>query len=144
MITFSDSGKHLHDQQKGEFTKLLLVDGVPSNWWAGRWVCCGWTRSEGYGPSGAQTLRGNTGTRRAYVSHPTNVSVTALRQKLSWQLGAKDYHKVTLHNKLHTQIYWEGKLREMIACVQVKSNRELDRRQALYRVSWGLELSRLA
>ena len=32
MVTSSGSGKHLHDQQKGEFTKLLLVDGVPSNW----------------------------------------------------------------------------------------------------------------
>lgn len=32
MVTSSGSGKHLHDQQKGEFTKLLLVDGVPRNW----------------------------------------------------------------------------------------------------------------
>jgi hypothetical protein len=26
-----------------------------------------------------------------------------------WQLGAKGYHKVIPHNKLHTEIYWEGR-----------------------------------
>lgn len=32
-----------------------------------------------------------------------SVSVVALRGKISWQLGAKEYHKVTPHNKLHTR-----------------------------------------
>lgn len=29
MVTFLDSGKHLHEP-KGKFTKLLLVDGLPA------------------------------------------------------------------------------------------------------------------
>lgn len=33
----------------------------------------------------------------------SSANVTALRGKLSWQSGAKEYHKVTLHNKPHTR-----------------------------------------
>lgn len=33
----------------------------------------------------------------------TGVSVTALRGKVSWQLGATEYHKVKMHNNPHTR-----------------------------------------
>lgn len=29
--------------------------------------------------------------------------MAALKGNVSWQLGAKGYHKVTLHNKFHTE-----------------------------------------
>lgn len=31
------------------------------------------------------------------------ISATALKGKVSWELGARDYHKVTPHNRLHTR-----------------------------------------
>lgn len=36
---------------------------------------------------------GKPGIRRVYLSHRTNVNVTALRRKASWQLEAKEYQK---------------------------------------------------
>lgn len=39
--------------------------------------------------------------------------VTALKGKTSWPLGAKKYHKVTLHNKLHRRGLL-GKTREWL------------------------------
>ena len=62
--------------------------------------------------------------------------------KVSWPLGAKKYHKVTLHNKPHTfivkqtsVIYWE-RHKTVAAPAQERSSQELSRRQVLYRVSW--------
>lgn len=46
---------------------------------------------------------GKPSIRRVYLSHRTNVNVTALRRKAFWQLEAKEYQKVTLHNKRHTR-----------------------------------------
>lgn len=37
--------------------------------------------------------------------------VTALKGKISWQLGGKEYHKVTLYNKPHPRDLW-GKTQE--------------------------------
>ena len=37
------------------------------------------------------------------------LSVIVKKGKVSWQLGAKEYHKVTLHNKVHTRDLLIGK-----------------------------------
>lgn len=37
------------------------------------------------------------------------VSFTALKGKISWQSGAKGYHKAILHDKFHTRDLLEGK-----------------------------------
>jgi hypothetical protein len=62
-----------------------------------------------------------------HVYHP--VSVTALRGKESWQLGAKEYPKVTPQNKTHTRdLLGKG---QQGASVQERSSKELSRRQAI-------------
>jgi len=40
--------------------------------------------------------------------HCSIESVTALLGKVSWQLGAKVYNQVTLHNKCHTRDVLRG------------------------------------
>lgn len=56
-----------------------------------------------------------------------NASVTSLKSKASWPLGAKKYHKVTLLNKSHI--------------IDLLGKTELNRRQSLYRVSQRVESS---
>lgn len=56
-----------------------------------------------------------------------------------WTLAVctQDYHKVTPHNKSHTESIWESHKR-MAASAPARSCQELGRRQALYSVSpWG-------
>lgn len=62
---------------------------------------------------------------------------------MSWKSGVKGYHKVTLYNKPHTRD-WLGKTQEGGYLCSEGSNRELSRRQTLYRVSCGVELFRVA
>ena len=59
--------------------------------------------------------------------------------KVSWQLGAKEYHKIT------QEIYWEENPRRVAGSAEENSSRELDRRQGLYRTGdrAGAELSRV-
>ena len=72
---------------------------------------------------------GNVGTRRAYLCHRTNTSVTALKKMVFWQPEAKEHYKDIPHNKLHTK--------DLLRKTQ-ESSEELNRRQALYTVScWG-------
>ena len=54
-------------------------------------------------------------------------SVTALRGKVSWQLGAKEYHKVTPHNKPHTRDLLGKTQRVVAASAWVRSSKELNR-----------------
>lgn len=56
-----------------------------------------------------------------------NMSVAALKGKVFWQLGAKEYHKVTLHYKPHKRCL--GK--------DTKGGRKQSRRQAFYCISCG-------
>jgi hypothetical protein len=42
-----------------------------------------------------------------YVVFIIIVGVTTLRGKVSWQLEAKEYHRVTLHNRFTQEICWE-------------------------------------
>ena len=46
---------------------------------------------------------------------------------MSWLLGARKYHKVTLHN-LTQEIYWDG--HKVAAPTWVRRREELSRRQA--------------
>jgi hypothetical protein len=62
-----------------------------------------------------------------------NASLIALKGKLSWKVGVKEHHQVTLHNKPHARNLL-GKT--MAASAPLRSRRELSWRQALYRVSW--------
>lgn len=74
-----------------------------------------------------------------------NVSVTALKGKVSLQLGAKEHQKVTVHNKPHTRAL----LRKIQQGARLCSGEEQQRRkQALHRASgeWkgrSLEMKRL-
>ena len=60
-----------------------------------------------------------------YIDKDT-VSVTVLGGKVSWHLGAKEYHRVT------QEIYWQGRTQVVVASAQVRSSRS----QGLYRISW--------
>lgn len=53
-------------------------------------------------------------------------------QKVSWQLGAKEYNKVTAHNKPHRRFIGRGKPRRVAASAEERSSRELSRRDGLY------------
>lgn len=62
-----------------------------------------------------------------------SVSIRALRGKL----GANEYHKVTQHNKSHKPFIGKDRGGRMAASAPVRSNKELGKRQAFYRVSYG-------
>lgn len=66
------------------------------------------------------------------------VCVTAGMGKVSWQSGAKEYHKVTPHNKPHTRAFsGREKHRRVAASAEVRSSVELSRRRGLYSISYG-------
>jgi hypothetical protein len=67
----------------------------------------------------------------------SNASDTAVKETVSRQSRAKEHQKVILYNKLHKRDLLGGKTRKMMApSAQVRNNRELSRRQGLFRVSW--------
>ena len=70
----------------------------------------------------------------------TSESVTALLQKISWQLGAKEYNKVTSHHRPHTRDLLGGKNpgRWLPPSAQERS-RELGKMQGLYMEFLGSE-----
>lgn len=70
--------------------------------------------------------------------HITVASVTALRGKVSWWSGVKEYHKVIQQQttNLTQEIDWERHKR-VAASGQGRSSSELSRRHILYRISWG-------
>jgi hypothetical protein len=53
---------------------------------------------------------------------PVEGGVTALKEKVSWKLGAKEYH-ITNHTQRFT-----GRHKRMAASTLVRSSRELNRR----------------
>lgn len=57
-------------------------------------------------------------------------------ETVSWQSGAKDYHRSTLHNKSHTTDC-EGKLQQVAASAQARSNREGSRNRVSVAVQGG-------
>lgn len=62
--------------------------------------------------------------------------VSVLRGKVACQCGSKEYHKVRLHNKLHTRFIKREEPRRVDVSAQARSSRELGRRRGLYRISW--------
>jgi hypothetical protein len=69
---------------------------------------------------------------------PPNGNVAALRGKVSWQLGARDYHQVTLHKAQRTSHKSWGRHKRV-----VRSCRVLRGRSNLTRVSSGADFPRL-
>lgn len=64
--------------------------------------------------------------------------------KVSWQLGAKEYHKVSLHNKPHAKDLLGGgknNNRRVVVSAWSRNNRDMSERQGLYSfslvVEWG-------
>lgn len=67
----------------------------------------------------------------------SNGNVTYLRGKLPWQSRAKEYHKYTTQQTAHKRFIGREEK------YPLSRSRELNRRQALCRISWGSdELSR--
>lgn len=63
---------------------------------------------------------------------------------VSWQLGVKKYYRITQPDTPHIRNLLRGKTQKGAASAQVRNNRELSRRQGLYRaLSGGAELSRV-
>lgn len=74
----------------------------------------------------------------------SDVNVTVLKGKLSWQSGTKEYYTVTIHNKPHTREAYGERHKMVAASARVRSGRELNRRHPLDRVSgWWVEFSRV-
>lgn len=97
---------------------------------------CKWYGSEEAGfPKGSDTaLLWGVGAE-GEVS-PVQV-LTAVKEKVSWQSRAKEYHQFILHNKHHKGDLLGGKKpKKMASSAQVRSNRKLSRREGLFRVSW--------
>jgi hypothetical protein len=59
-----------------------------------------------------------------------------LRVKASWQSGVKEYQSYNYTTNLIQEIYWE-KHKRMAISSQVRSSRELSRRQAYIGLVWG-------
>jgi hypothetical protein len=57
------------------------------------------------------------------------MSVTALRGKVSWQLGAKEYHKVTQHNKSQTRDLL-GKTQESRGHIHSREKQQISEQEA--------------
>lgn len=63
-------------------------------------------------------------------------SITARLWKPSWWSGAKKYHKVTFHSKLHTDLLRGKNPRRVAASAQMRSRGQWGRTQSLYSISW--------
>lgn len=64
---------------------------------------------------------------------PAFANITALRKKFSRQLTTKAYQKVTAHIKIHTV--------RMVAPIQSRTSRDMNRKQGLYKIFTEAELS---
>lgn len=98
---------------------LCFQHGEACRFLAGSLCKCHSSKEKSFPDGGIAALKGRFPQWKCYSS--------ALKRKMSWQLGAKDYHKTTRPNKPHTRFI--GKDTKLAFSARARISRELGRGQ---------------
>lgn len=142
LIPFEDSSKKRLEMSTTQSRTIYIIRFPlqPGGWGCSQWL----SRGTDVGSARVELLRlgsaegGSGGAMRS-------LGVTALRGKGSWQLGAKGIPQShTAQQTSHKRLIGKDTVGRAAVSARERSSRELGRRQALYRVPWWVELSRVA